>query len=83
MSSEQQITVRYFALLREQRGLGEERLTTGAGTVSDLYGALREEHGFSLESDQLRVVVNEEFCDWDRAIQAGDTVVFVPPVAGG
>jgi len=31
----------------------------------------------------LRVAVNEEFSDWQRPLEDGDRVVFIPPVAGG
>jgi molybdopterin synthase catalytic subunit len=29
------------------------------------------------------VAVNEEYASWDRPVQAGDAVAFIPPVAGG
>jgi molybdopterin synthase sulfur carrier subunit len=29
------------------------------------------------------VAVNTEFSDWHAPLKAGDTVVFIPPVAGG
>jgi molybdopterin converting factor small subunit len=29
------------------------------------------------------VAVNAEFGDWSQPLGAGDTVVFIPPVAGG
>jgi molybdopterin converting factor small subunit len=29
------------------------------------------------------VAVNTQFSDWNRALADGDTVVFIPPVAGG
>jgi molybdopterin converting factor small subunit len=31
----------------------------------------------------LKVAVNADFADWSRPLQAGDAVVFIPPVAGG
>jgi molybdopterin converting factor small subunit len=31
----------------------------------------------------LRVAINGEFADWTQPLNAGDAVVFVPPVAGG
>jgi molybdopterin converting factor small subunit len=31
----------------------------------------------------LRVAVNAEFGDWSQPLAHGDTVVFIPPVAGG
>jgi molybdopterin converting factor subunit 1 len=75
--------VRYFAVLREQRGLGEERVSTGAATAAELYEELRARHGFTLRADRLRVAVNDEFEPWGAAIRDGDSVVFIPPVAGG
>ncbi len=77
------IQVQYFALMREQRGESEETVTTGAATAREFYRELSEKHGFTLGPDLLRVVVNEEFKEWDTELNDGDTVVFIPPVAGG
>jgi molybdopterin converting factor subunit 1 len=77
------IALTYFALLREQRGLGDERLTTEADTLGDLYAELAERHGFTLKAHQLKVAVNDDFVSMDRPLADGDAVVFIPPVAGG
>ena len=77
------LTVRYFALLREQRGLTEEKLTTPAATPAALYGELRTRHGFTLPADRVRAAINGEFASADALLRAGDEVVFIPPVAGG
>ena len=77
------LTITYYAILREQRGLSEERLESTASTAGELYDALRAEHGFSLAADQLKVVINEAFRPWDTPLNPGDQVVFIPPVAGG
>ncbi len=77
------VRVRYFALLREQRGLDEEPVATEAANAAELYGELRKRHGFSLPADRLRVAVNDHFEPWGAALKDGDTVVFIPPVAGG
>ena len=77
------INVQYFALLREERGTSNETIETEASDTGALYDALSAEHGFSLGRDQLKVAVNEEYAAWDRPLAEGDTVVFVPPVAGG
>ncbi len=78
-----QLTVRYFALMREQAGRSHEMLETQAATPADLYAELRVRHPFTLEREQLKVAVNSDFCEWSRALAAGDSVVFIPPVAGG
>jgi molybdopterin converting factor subunit 1 len=77
------VLVRYFALLREQRGLAEERVTTSAATAAELYEELRLRHRFSLPAASLRVAVNDEFAGWGDAVREGDALVFIPPVAGG
>lgn len=75
--------IQYFALLREQAGSAQQSLQTDAATPGELYRQLQDEHGFSLDQSRLRAVVNEEFSAWDRTLQDGDQVVFIPPVAGG
>lgn len=78
-----QVRVRYFAALREQRGLGEEQLATEAATAAELYQELRGRFGFTLAADRLRVAINDTFEPWDAAVKNADSVAFIPPVAGG
>lgn len=78
-----QVTVQYFAILREQRGLTQEALATAASTPGDLYAELRARHGFTLPPDRIRAAVNDEFVDSAVMLREGDRVVFIPPVAGG
>jgi len=79
----QRLCIQYFALLREQAGRSEEFVETHAATAAALYGELSARHHFTLAREQLKVAVNSEFAEWSRALRAGDTVVFIPPVAGG
>jgi len=78
-----QVRLRYYALLREQAGCGEEQLETAAADPAGLYDELARRHGFTLSRAQLKVAVNAEFSDWSRPLADGDEVVFIPPVAGG
>jgi molybdopterin-guanine dinucleotide biosynthesis protein A len=78
-----QINVQYYALLREQAGRSSESLVTAAGTPRELYQELRGRYPFSLAPEMLRVAVNSEFGDWGQRLSEGDSVVFIPPVAGG
>ena len=48
------IHVEYFALLREQRGLSAETVSTSAVTVADFYAELQKRHPFTLPTDRLR-----------------------------
>ena len=77
------IIVQYFAILREQRGLNKEEVLSNAKTAVELYAELRQKHNFSLNTDILKVAINDEFCDWTTTLKSGDQVVFIPPVAGG
>ena len=69
--------------MREQRGLARESLATAATTAAALYDELRPRHGFSLPVDRVRAAINEEFVAWETPLRDGQTVVFIPPVAGG
>ncbi len=77
------VSLLYFALLREQRGLDSENRATEAATTGELYDDLKKEYGFSLARADLRVSINGDFVDFDRPINEGDEIVFLPPVAGG
>lgn len=77
------VLVRYFAALREQRGLDEEQVATTAATAGELYEELRRLHRFTLPAERLRVAINDEFEPWAHGLRSGDALVFMPPVAGG
>jgi len=83
VSPRRRVQVRYFAVLREQAGRSTEALETAARTPEELYEELRERRGLQLDPQFLRVAVNDEFSDWRQILADGDTVVFLPPVAGG
>jgi molybdopterin-guanine dinucleotide biosynthesis protein A len=83
LTSEREIRVQYYALLREQAGRSDEILMTGASTPGELYAELRTRYPFTLPAEMLRVAVNAEFGEWSQPLKSGDSVVFIPPVAGG
>ncbi|MEI7553242.1 MAG: MoaD/ThiS family protein [Verrucomicrobiota bacterium] len=77
------LQLQYFAVFREQRGLAAETVREPAATPAELYALLRARHGFTLAPEQVRTAVNGAFVPPDHRLAAGDTVVFIPPVAGG
>jgi molybdopterin-guanine dinucleotide biosynthesis protein A len=83
LAADKHIAVQYYALLREQAGRSGESLHTAAATVRELYRELQHRHPFTLPPELLRVAVNAEFAEWSAPLADGDTVVFIPPVAGG
>jgi len=82
-AGQRRVTVQYFALLREQAGRGTESLATAARTPRELYAELAHRYPFTLDPGVLRVAINSEFGDWSAPLRDGDSVVFIPPVAGG
>lgn len=77
------ITVQYFAILREERGVNEETVETEATTPAALYEELKLRHRLSLPAERVRAAVNEAFVSNGTLLCEGDRVVFIPPVAGG
>jgi molybdopterin-guanine dinucleotide biosynthesis protein A len=82
-SSKLELQLQYFAILREQAGKRGETLSTTATTPSQLYAELQQRYGFKLTAAQLKVAINNEFCEWQQALKSGDVITFIPPVAGG
>ena len=76
------VRIDYFAVLREHAGKETEQRATSAGTAGDLFAELSQEYSFP-ELSSVKVAVNDEFSDWDAELTEGDSVVFIPPVAGG
>jgi molybdopterin synthase sulfur carrier subunit len=77
------VHVQYYAVLREQAGLSDERVVTAAATAAALYDELRTRHGLTLARAQLKVAIDGEFADWQAPLADGARIVFIPPVAGG
>lgn len=77
------VKVCYFAVLRELRGISEESLDTSAETVEQLYDELAVTHNFTLNKEIIKVAINDSFVPWKTILNPDDTVVFIPPVAGG
>jgi sulfur-carrier protein len=84
-----QITVLYFASLREQLALAREQLELPNAVAS--VGALRqwmlargEPYASALALGKaVRVAVNQQMAQDDQPITAGVEVAYFPPVTGG
>lgn len=79
----QSITIRYFAILKEQRGQKVEVIETDAATPEEIYKEQSVRHNLSLPLSSLRVAVNDEFSSMTHRLQDGDVIAFIAPVAGG
>ncbi|MCH8942501.1 MAG: MoaD/ThiS family protein [Bacteroidetes bacterium] len=77
------ISVKYFAALREQASISEEIIDTVYSKPGDIYAELKLKYNFSLNIDELKVAVNDCYEDFGYELKEMDTIVFIPPVAGG
>lgn len=84
-----QITVRYFASIREALGLAAEQVQTTQATVAGLRGELIVRGGDYAEALALqrpmRVALDQVMCADENAaaLHDGAEVAFFPPVTGG
>ena len=76
------ITVRYFASLRDRMGKADESISIDAAyvTVADVWARVAD--GQSLPDSTL-VAINMEYTHAEAALEEGDELAFFPPVTGG
>lgn len=83
------ITLRFFASVREKLGTSQETLTLPAelstvGDVRDLLVARGGAWSEALaEGRALRTACNQQMCNADTPLSEGCEVAFFPPVTGG
>jgi molybdopterin converting factor subunit 1 len=77
------VSILYFARLKSERGLSYEELETDCPTVGALYADLHKEHGLQTPASHVKTAINDEFCSPVTKLTEGDTVAFMPPMAGG
>lgn len=82
-----QITVRYFASIREAMQTGSVSLSTSASTVAALRSELMAQSPAAAqalaEGKAVRMALNQEICEGSDVLKNGDEVAFFPPVTGG
>jgi len=76
------VTVRYFARLRELRGIASEEVAVAVNsTASDLYNKIfpsGENEGIS-----VGFALNKCMVSGETKLSDGDELAFIPPVGGG
>ncbi len=78
-----QVTLLFFAQLKEQAGDGEIAFRTEAATVKELYGEVSTVLGLTMPWENLKAARNDAFCQGECAVSDGDTISFMPPMSGG
>ena len=77
------VTIKYFAAIREATGKDEEVVHTTAKNPSELLQQLKQQYIINFKEAHLKVALNEEYVSFSSPLTERDTVVFIPPVAGG
>lgn len=81
------LTVLYFASIREAAGTARESLDTQAGTLAALRAELCARGGALAESlapnKAVRMALNQTLAHEHAGLTDGDEVAFFPPVTGG
>jgi molybdopterin converting factor subunit 1 len=79
------VTVRLFAMLREEAGVERVELEVPASaTAEDAWRHLVQLHpALTARRRSLTVAVNRRYAGWQDPIAEGDEIAFIPPVSGG
>ncbi len=81
------VTLKYFASIREAIGQGGESIATQATTLKDLRDELITRGGAYAEvlahGRAVRMALNQDLCNESAALTDGCEVAFFPPVTGG
>lgn len=81
------VTVKYFASIREAIGASSESVCTSASTLGALRDQLIAQGGAHAESlargKAVRMALNQVMGDESAALLDGAEVAFFPPVTGG
>jgi molybdopterin synthase sulfur carrier subunit len=81
------ITLRYFASIREALGTGSEAWQTETTTLAALRDELISRGGAYAErlsrERPVRMALNQDLCEESAALSEGAEVALFPPVTGG
>jgi molybdopterin synthase catalytic subunit len=79
------ITLRLFAMLRQQAGWRERDVDLpGGSTIADAWQWLASEiPTVAAQREHVRFALNREYATADRPLSDGDELAIIPPVAGG
>lgn len=80
-----EVEIVFFARIREIVGTDSASLRLPRGCdVDRCFRALVQEHpGLQSLRGRIAAAVNEEYAAWDRVLEEGDVITFIPPVSGG
>ncbi len=60
----------------------QDQYHTNAATAAALRQQLAA-HNTNILEDHVRIIINDEICDWQHPLADGDDIAFIPAVSGG
>ncbi|MGO3518847.1 MAG: molybdopterin converting factor subunit 1 [Acetobacter cibinongensis] len=85
-----EVTVLYFASLREQVGREQDKVVLPAGATVSVRALLdilsqndSELKAIFERMPRLRVAINQALATFDGVVKTGDEIAFFPPMTGG
>ena len=76
------VTVLVFGPLRER--VGVDKIQVAGATVQDVWDEVVRRHpAAGVDATSVRAARNLNYCEWTTPVDSGDTIAFIPPVAGG
>lgn len=75
------VIVMVFGPLRDRLGVAE--LAADGVTVGDVWDDVVRQFPAAASVTGIRPALNLTYCDWADPVSSGDTLAFLPPVAGG
>ncbi|HBQ21033.1 MAG: molybdopterin converting factor subunit 1 [Deltaproteobacteria bacterium GWA2_38_16] len=78
------VNVLYFAHLKTITQKKEEKIDLpNQSTLLELHQELKKKYPHFLDTPYLSAAINEAYTHFNTSLKEGDTVCFIPPVAGG
>jgi molybdopterin converting factor subunit 1 len=80
-----QITVRFFAILKDRAGVGEAvlELPSNAAVHLALEAVVGKYPSIAQDLKRCAFAVNREYASTEKVLNDGDELALIPPVSGG
>ena len=77
------VEILFFGQLKEIWGCSKKNWQTECVNINDLYTELLRTISDPPYKGNIKVAINDEFCNWSTEISDNDSIAFLPPASGG
>ncbi|TDR18369.1 MoaD/ThiS family protein [Marinicella litoralis] len=77
------ITIEFYGKLKAEFSEHPIEWQSDAVTVNDIYHQLCKQHQKQPNTQVIKPIINDSFCDWQQVVNDGDVIGFFPPASGG